>query len=65
MREAWPSATTRTTITSGVIERLAITCELGEGGVVFGDGIEADRVSVDWGQRIEVGASARRLRLVQ
>ncbi len=65
VREAWPSAHTRTTLTSGVIERLSLTCELGEGGVVFGDGIEADRVHVDWGQRIEVAAAARRLNLVQ
>jgi hypothetical protein len=44
--------------------RLQITCELGEGGTVFGDGIEADRVAVDWGQRIEIGAASRTLRLV-
>jgi hypothetical protein len=31
---------------------------------VFGDGIEADRVAVDWGQRIEIGAASRTLRLV-
>jgi hypothetical protein len=31
---------------------------------VFGDGIEADRVAVDWGQRIEVAAAGRTLRLV-
>ena len=42
----------------------AIVCELGEGGTVFGDGIEADRVAVDWGQRIEIGAASRTLRLV-
>jgi hypothetical protein len=65
VREAWPSAATQTTLTSGVVDRVAITCELGEGGVVFGDGIEADRTAVDWGQRIEVRASAKRLRLVQ
>src|SRR5918995_1616993 len=44
--------------------RLTITCELGEGGTVFGDGIEADHVAVDWGQRIEIGAASRTLRLV-
>ncbi len=67
VREAWPSSVTATTLTAGRItasRRLAIVCELGEGGTVFGDGIEADRVSVDWGQRIEIGAASRTLRLV-
>jgi hypothetical protein len=67
VREAWPSTTTGTTLTAGRItttRRLAITCELGEGGTVFGDGIEADHVAVDWGQRIEIGAASRTLRLV-
>ena len=41
-----------------------VTCELGEGGTVFGDGIEADHMAVDWGQRIEIGAASRTLRLV-
>ena len=67
VREAWPSSVTATTLTAGRItaaQRLTITCELGEGGTVFGDGIEADRVAVDWGQRIEIGAASRTLRLV-
>jgi len=67
VREAWPSSVTATTLTAGRIgttEHLTVTCELGEGGTVFGDGIEADRVAVDWGQRIEIGAASRTLRLV-
>jgi len=67
VREAWPSSVTATTLTAGRItaaQHLEITCELGEGGTVFGDGIEADRVAVDWGQRIEIGAASRTLRLV-
>jgi hypothetical protein len=67
VREAWPSTVTGTTLTAGRItaaEHLTITCELGEGGTVFGDGIEADHVAVDWGQRIEIGAASRTLRLV-
>jgi len=67
VREAWPSTVTGTTLTAGRItaaEHLTITCELGEGGTVFGDGIEADHVAVDWGQRIELGAASRTLRLV-
>ena len=65
MREAWPGPATGVTLTAGLVTRLAVTCELGDGGVVFGDGIERDRVPVDWGQRIEIGASPRTLRLVE
>jgi len=68
VREAWPSSVTATTLTAGRIgttEHLTVTCELGEGGTVFGDGIEADRVAVDWGQRIEIGAASRTLRLLR
>ena len=67
VREAWPSSVTGTTLTAGRItaaQHLTITCELGEGGTVFGDGIEADHLAVDWGQRIEIGAASRTLRLV-
>jgi hypothetical protein len=45
-------------------QRLTIVCELGEGRTVFGDGIEADRVAVDRGQRFEIGAAGRTLCLV-
>ena len=67
VREAWPSAA------PGRADRGArrgtrphrLTCEIGEGGVVFGDGIEADAVRLDWGQRVLVGAADERLRLVR
>lgn len=67
VREAWPSRTTGTTLTAGLIEppaALRVTCELGDGGVVFGDGIESDRVRLAWGQRVSIGVADRALRLV-
>jgi len=68
VREAWPSAGTGTELTAGLLDpgdAVAVTCELGEGGVVFGDGIEGDRLALDWGQRVTVSASAGTLRLVR
>ena len=65
VREAWPSTATGTALTAGIVERLSLVCELSEGGVVFGDGIEADRVEVDWGQRIEIAVASATLRLVE
>ncbi len=38
-------------------------CEPYEGGVVFGDGIETDRLEFGWGRRLEVRVAPERLRL--
>jgi NAD kinase len=65
VREAWPSPTTGTTITSGLIEpgqRLELTSELDD-GVVFGDGIEADRLEFRWGVRASIRVAQRWLHL--
>jgi len=66
VREAWPSPFTSAELTSGGFsapESLAVTVQ-SESLVLFGDGIETDRVVVSHGQRIELGVAERRLRLV-
>ena len=65
VREAWESPTTKATLTAGLLQaqsQITVTSEID--AVVFGDGIEADHLTVDWGQRVTVQAAERHLRLV-
>jgi hypothetical protein len=67
VREPWPSAWTGTSLDEGELGaggRLSVQSEMNDGGVVFGDGIEGDRLELDWGRRVEVGVAATKLRLV-
>ncbi|MFH1465105.1 MAG: hypothetical protein ABIO70_12035 [Pseudomonadota bacterium] len=67
VREAWPSPTTGTKLTEGLLadgEALGFTNELNEGGVVFGDGIEQDFLALSWAQRVEIRRAPRALALV-
>lgn len=63
VREAWPSAVTGTSLTRGLLaaeQQLEITVA-SDTLMIFGDGIESDRITARYGQRIVVGASPQRL----
>ncbi len=67
VREAWPSPATGTEYTEGTLapgEELVITAET-DGLVVFGDGIETDRLTLAWGQSLTVRLPRRTLQLVR
>lgn len=66
VREAWPSPFTGTSITSGSIgagQRLEVVSELNDGGCVFGDGLEADRLEFPWGVKLQISIARSGLRL--
>ena len=65
VREAWPSPGTGTSLTEGALEadellRLTVASDQ---LVVFGDGMEQDRLTASWGQEISVQLGVRPLRL--
>ena len=65
VREAWESPATGASLTAGLLAPdgvLRVTSEID--GVVFGDGIEDDRLEAGWGQRVEISAARERLALV-
>jgi NAD kinase len=67
VREAFPSVSSGVTLTAGRLgreEHLEAISEMGEGGVVFGDGIEDDRVDLGFGISARVGIAKVRLHLV-
>lgn len=67
VREAWPSISTGTGLIGGRLaptEEFTLISEM-EAGVVFGDGIEAERLSLGWGQPVTLQLAPERLRLVR
>jgi hypothetical protein len=65
VREAWPSPATGVELTEGILgadQGLVVVAE--SDLVVFGDGIEADAVSLTWGQQVALTVADRPLQLV-
>ncbi len=63
-REPWPSRATGVEIASGRIGRgdiLLLVSRMNEGGVVFADGMEGDRLDFAWGRTLRVSVSDRQL----
>ena len=66
VREAWPSPTTGTTQVRGTLgpdDELTVVVE-SDAVVVFGDGLETDRLTATWGQQVSLAVSPRTLLLV-
>jgi hypothetical protein len=66
VREAWPSPSTGATLTAGVLRdgtELHVRVAA-DGLVAFGDGIEADHLTLAWGQSVTFQVSTRKLRLI-
>jgi hypothetical protein len=67
VREPFPSVYTATGLDHGLLDKdkgLIVDSEMGEGGVVFADGIESDRLEFLDGHRIEVKVAHTTLNLV-
>ena len=66
-REPWPSLTTGAGLVSGGIragQSLKLVSRMPEGGVIFGDGIQADYLEFNAGVTAQIGVAATHLRLV-
>ena len=66
VREAWPSPTSGAELTQGVTEgdQALKVLVRSESLVIFGDGMEADRVPLTWGQTVTITPARRTLHLV-
>ncbi|HQW82619.1 MAG: hypothetical protein IPF83_02315 [Rhodanobacteraceae bacterium] len=67
VREPWPSVATAASLDVGIVDAntpLDIASEMSEGGVIFADGIESDRIDFVSGRRVQLHVAERRLNLV-
>lgn len=66
VREPFPSVSTGTSLRAGKLgdEGVAVTSRMNDGGSIFADGMEQDRIAFDWGARVTIGPAERVLRLV-
>ena len=67
VREPWPSRATGASLVSGRLEGtdgLLVVSRMNEGGVVFADGMEGDRLDFAWGRTLRISVARQRLRFV-
>ena len=67
VREPWPSIATKTSLSTGLIsqgETIEIVSEMNEGGTLFGDGVEQDRIQLGWGMSVQLRVAKERLQMV-
>jgi len=67
VREAWPSKATGVALTDGALgpgQAVEVTSRMNDDGVVFGDGVEADRLELPFGRRARLGLAGERLHLL-
>lgn len=65
VREPWPSPSTGADLFAGRLDGGQVTLRVESDVLVaFGDGMEDDRLSLSWGQRVSVGVADRTLRTV-
>jgi hypothetical protein len=67
VREAFPGSGFATKTTAGKLKRgetLRVVSEMNTGGVIFGDGMEEDRIRFVWGALGQLSVADERLRLV-
>jgi len=68
VREPFPSVATGTKVDGAVVDgraKVEVVSEMDDGGVVFGDGIEDDRLDFAWGMRLRIDVAEQRLHLVR
>jgi NAD kinase len=66
-REPWPSKSTGCAMAYGIVSRgqdVTLLSHMNDGGVVFADGMEEDRLEFSWGKTLRVSIAGKTLNLV-